>query len=186
VNSESQALVFIGYKRPNATHADDLVFDVLSLILAGGRTGMLERDLVRERKLALAAPNVPTFPAGKYTNLFATLIAPAGGVTVEENEKAFEEILEKLKSAPVDEATLDRVRAKARGGLLRRLENNSGLAALLSVFHAQYGTWQRLFTALNDLEKIKPEDVMRVAREHLIDRNKTVVSLGPASQGGSK
>jgi predicted Zn-dependent peptidase len=186
VENENLSLMFIGYKRPDATHRDDLAFDVISLVLAGSRTGMLDRELIRDRKIAVAAPNVPTFPAGKYPNLFATLLAPASGATLEENEKAFKEIIEKIKTTPVDAETLDNIRSRARGGLLRRLESNSGLANLLPIFHAQYGTWQRLFTALDDVEKVTPDDILRAAREYFVDRNLVVTVLGPQVAGGAK
>ena len=36
-------------------HEDDPVFDIVSEILSSGRTGLLYQDLVRDKKLALAA-----------------------------------------------------------------------------------------------------------------------------------
>ena len=44
---------------------------------------------------------------------------PVVGHTVEENEKAGYEILERLKKEKVDEATLDRVKTKLRAALIR-------------------------------------------------------------------
>jgi zinc protease len=182
----NQPLILIGYRRPNAASADDLVFDVLSLLLGRGKTGLLEKDLVQTKKVALATPNVPTFPAGDYPNTFAILLATAPGSTVEENEKALADVIEDLRTKPIDTATLERIRIRARSGLIRRIETNSGLAGLLPLFHEQYGTWERLFTALDDLDKVSPADIMRVASQYFVDKNKVVAVLGPEPKEGAR
>ena len=58
---------------------------------------------------------------------------PQAGHTIEENEKAILEILERLKREKVDDATLQRVKTKVRAGLIRQLDSNSGLASQLPV-----------------------------------------------------
>ena len=46
----SQPLLMIGYKRPDQYNKDDPVFDVISGILSSGRTGMLYKELVRDKQ----------------------------------------------------------------------------------------------------------------------------------------
>src|ERR1700682_3736060 len=52
VQSPAQPFMAIGYKRPNQTDKDDPVFDVLGEILAGERTGLLYKELVREQRIS--------------------------------------------------------------------------------------------------------------------------------------
>src|ERR1700731_4133163 len=101
VESPSQPLLAIAYKRPNQLDKDDPGFDVLGDILAGGRTGLLYKELVRDKKISLAAFAQPTFPGGKYPNLFLFFVVPNLGHTVEENEKACYEAIERLKKDTV-------------------------------------------------------------------------------------
>ena len=75
------------------------MFDVLGEILAGERTGLLYTDLVRDKKIALGAAAEASFPGGKYPNLFLFFLVPNQGHTVEENEKACYQIIERLKTA---------------------------------------------------------------------------------------
>ncbi len=111
VESPSQPLLFVGYKRPDQLNKEDPVFDVISGILSSGRTGLLYKDLVRDKQIALEAEvGDDTFPGGKYANLFLFFLAPAAGHTTAENEKAFYEVLEKFKSQKVDDMTLTRVK----------------------------------------------------------------------------
>ena len=174
VDSPSQPLLVIGYKRPDQYDKDDAVFDVMSEILSGGRTGLLYEDLVRDRKLALEAETGDSFPDSRYPNLFIFFVAPALGHTVEENQKALDELLARFEAQKVDAQTLERVKTKARAGVIRRLDNNPGLASLLTAYYAAYGDWRKLFTSLDDIDKVTADDVQRVARQYLVTPSRTV------------
>jgi predicted Zn-dependent peptidase len=173
VDSPSQPTLMIGYKRPDQNDKDDPVFDIISEILSGGRTGLMYQTLVRDKKLALEAETSDTFPDGRYPNLFLFFVTPALGHTVEENEKALEELLEGFKAQKVDAQTLARVKIKARASVIRRLDNNEGLASLLTANYAAYGDWRKLFTSLDDLDKVTAEDVQRVAQKYLVTPSRT-------------
>ena len=150
-------------------------FDVIAGILSSGRTGLLYKELVRDKKIAVAAQAGATFPSGKYANLFVLLAVPAPNHTIEENEKAIYEVLERLKKEKVDEATLTRVKTKLRAGLLRQLDSNSGLASQLPFYEVMYGDWRVMFTGLDDIEKVTAEDVQRVVKQYFTDEARTVV-----------
>ncbi|MEO7650682.1 MAG: pitrilysin family protein, partial [Bryobacteraceae bacterium] len=185
VESQSQPLMFIGYKRPDQYDKDDAVFDVITTVLASGRTGVLHKEMVRDRKLSLAAVSGATFPGGKYPNLFIFLLVPSPGKTVEENEKAFYEILEKFRNERIDDATLARVKTKARAGLIRQLDSNSGLASMMTTAHVAYGNWREVFTALEKLDKVTAADVQRVAHQYFVPSQRTVaVTTAAAKQSG--
>src|SRR5579884_3998937 len=76
IESPSQPLIVIAYKRPDQYDKDDPAFDVMADILAGGRTGMLYTDMVRDKKIALGAFAEATFPGGKYPGLFLFFLVP--------------------------------------------------------------------------------------------------------------
>jgi predicted Zn-dependent peptidase len=179
VESAAQPFMVIAFKRPNQNDKDDPVFDVLGDVLAGGRTGLLYKDLVRDKKIALGAFAQPTFPGGKYPDLFIFFLVPNSGHSIEENEKACYEIIERLKTEKVDEATLQRIRTKIRAGLIRKLDSNSGMAEEMTSYYVNYGDWRKLFTGIEDIEKVTADDVQRVARQYLIPQTRTVVYTVP-------
>jgi predicted Zn-dependent peptidase len=174
VESPSQPVLVLGYKRPDQFSPDAAALDVAAGILSSGRTGLLYRELVRDRRIALAAQAAPSFPAGKYKNLFVFLLAPALGHTVEENEQTFYELLERFRNEKPDPDALARVKIKSRAGLIRRLSNNAGMAALLAAYHADYGDWRKLFRELEEIDKVTAEDVQRVTRLYFVPENRTV------------
>jgi len=179
VESPAQPFMAIGYKRPDQTEKDDPVFDVLAEVLAGERTGLLYKELVRDKKIALGAFAQASFPGGKYPNLFLFFLVPNMGHTVEENEKACYEIIEKLKTQKVDEATLNRIKTKVRAGVIRRLDSNSGMAEALTFYHVAYGDWRKMFRGIDEVAKVTPDDIQRVARQYLTQENRTVAYTIP-------
>jgi predicted Zn-dependent peptidase len=185
VEDPSQPLLFVGYHRPEGTHPDDAALDVLSGVLSSGRTGILYKELVRDKKLALAADTGPTFPSGKYPSLFVYFGLPNQGKTVEELEKAWEEIIGRIQKNGVDEAAVKRVKVKMRAGLLRALDNNAGLANQLASTWMTYGDWRKMFTQIEELDKVTPADVQRVAKTYFTASNKTVgVTVQPKKEEG--
>jgi predicted Zn-dependent peptidase len=186
VESQSQPLTVIGYKRPDQYDKDDAVFDALSIILTSGRTSLLYQDLVQDKRLALRADCAPTFPDGRYPNLFVFVIMPAQGHTVEENQQELDAALARLASQRVDDATMRRVKTKVRAGVISQLDSNAGLASLLTRYYAAYSDWRRLFTAIDDISKVTAADVQRVAGQYFTKKNRTVAYTTLAGAGGSK
>jgi predicted Zn-dependent peptidase len=174
---QSQPLEMIAYHRPDEYDKDDPVYDVLSGILSGGRTGLLYRHLVRDKKLALEAGAAAQIPGGKYPNLFLFFLVPNMGKTLEENEKALFSVLDELSKNKVDEASLARVKTKTRANLIRSLDSNSGLAQVLAAYHADYGDWRKLFTDVDDINKVTADDVQRVAKALFDPAQRTAVYI---------
>ena len=127
VESPSQPLALIGYKRPDQFDKDDPVFDAIAMILSSGRTSMLYKDMVQEKRLALGVQAIPTFPDGQYANLFVFFLAPAQGHSIEENQRELDALLGRFEAKPVDAETLARVKTKARALVIGRLDSNAGL-----------------------------------------------------------
>lgn len=188
VESPAQPFMIIGYKRPDQYSKDDATLDVLSEILSGGRTSAIYRDMVRDKQIALGAGAQSTFPGGKYPSLFLFYVAPSSGHSVDENEKELDRLIEQAKKEKPDEESLQRVKTKLRAGLIRQLASNSGLASELCSYAVNFGDWRRLFTELEDYDKVTADDVQRVARTYLIPDHRTVAyTFAPpgAPSGGS-
>jgi predicted Zn-dependent peptidase len=174
VASPAQPFLAVAYQRPDQYSPDDAAIDVLSEVLSGGRTGIIYKDMVRDKKIALGAGTQSTFPSGRYPSLFLFFAAPASGHTVEENEKGLYEIIERMKREKIDAATLQRIKTKLRADLIRKLDSNSGLASELCSYSVNYGDWRKLFTELDDYNRVTAEDVQRVAKTWLIPSTRTV------------
>ncbi len=164
VESPSQPLAVIGYKRPDQYDKDDPVYDVLAMILSSGRTGLMYKNLVEDKKVALAAEAISTYPDGRYPNLFVFFLVPSLGHTVNEDEAALNDLLTKFVAKPVDAETLQRVKTKVRAQVIRQMADNASLAKLLTAYYGAYGDWRKLFTSIDEINRVTAADVQRVAR----------------------
>jgi predicted Zn-dependent peptidase len=66
VASPAQPFLVIAYKRPDQYSKDKAALDVLEQILSGGRTSIIYKEMVRDKKIALGAASYATYPGGKY------------------------------------------------------------------------------------------------------------------------
>jgi predicted Zn-dependent peptidase len=188
VASPAQPFLIIGYKRPDQHSSDDAAIAVLDSLLSDGRTGRIYTDMVRDKQIALGAGSQPEFPGGKYPSLFLFFVALSSGHSVEENEKEVYRIIEEAKTTKADAAALDRIKTKLRADLIRKLASNSGLAAELCSYYVNYGDWRKLFTELDDYNKVTAEDVQRAAKTYLVDDHRTVAYtfVPPSEKGDAK
>ncbi len=186
VEAQSQPLFAAGYKRPSALDKDDVLFDVLATLLGSGRTSYFNKELVQDKKIALAAQVAPNFPGSKRDNLFILFGVPNAGKTTEELEKEMYAIVDRLKTQKVPEADLKRVKTQLRAQLLRSLDSNGGMAQNLATVKALFGDWRMLFKQLDEIDKVTPDDIMVAAKKYFVPKNRTVATLVNAKPAKSE
>ena len=54
--------MIIAYKRPDRHSADDAALSVLDAVLSDGRTGIIYKDMVRDKQIALGAGSAAAIP----------------------------------------------------------------------------------------------------------------------------
>ena len=170
----AQPFVLIGYHKPGINHPDDAVFDAITDIVGMGRTSRLYRSLVKEKKIAVVASGFQGLPGNKYPGLFLFYAMPSRGHTHQECEQAIYEEIEKLKAELVTPEELAKAKTRARAGLIRQLDSNSGLAAQITFYEVVTGDWRNLFKQLDKIERVTAEDIQRVAKEYFTKKNRSV------------
>jgi predicted Zn-dependent peptidase len=167
--------LLIGWHCPAIGHPDCLALDVMTSILSSGRTSRFSRSIVDDKKLASRVRIGSS--SSRYADLIVASATPMQPHTCEEVELAIYEEIEKLKSEPVTEWELQKIKNQLDAGFIRRLNSNMGIAWRLADNYAKTGDWRFLLTSYENLKKVTADDVMRVAREYFIPENRTVVTL---------
>ncbi len=106
--------------------------------------------------------------------LFTVFAAAAEGVTAERLEKGILEEIEKIGREGVEERELRKVKNQQRVKLFRQLETISGKANHLGTYEVFFGDYSKLFAAPAEFEKVKAEDIQRVAKQYFTRQNRTV------------
>ena len=155
------------------------MYSAIGSLLSEGRSSRLYRNLVRDKKIAVDAGGFSGFPGDKYPGLFLFYAYTAPGHTNEEVEQALGEETIRLKESPVSLVELDGVKRRARANLIRRLDDNSGLAQALGQWQGLTGDWRNLFKQLDRIEAVLPTDIQRVAKATFTTNNRTVGVIEP-------
>ena len=182
------ARVDIVYKVPPRLTADDDALQVLSTVLAGGRSSRLFQQIVREQQIA------PAVQAGRDgalgPGLFRVIGTVVPGKTPAALEAAVYAEIEKVKAGPIEEWEIEKARNNAKRAVVGGLTSSLTRAIQLADFAASFGDTELINRRVERIAKVTAADVQRVARTYLVPENRTVVTTMPKTAmktpGGDK
>lgn len=177
VSFSARQQLAIGYHKPTLPSFDDYVFDVIENILSQGRTSRLYKALVETKGLAESVQAKNGWPGVRYPNLFAIFATPRDPHTSAELEKEIYQEIESIKTEAVSSQEIEKTKNQLKADFIRGLASNSGLANKLSYYEMLAGDYRYLVNHINFIEKITPDDIMRVANKYLTKENRTVATL---------
>lgn len=174
---DAEPRVMIAYHKPTLPAFDDYVFDVIDYLLySSGRSARLYKRLIKKDRIASSIKLYST-PGSRFPNLLFMEVVPIHPHTTEEVEAAIYDEIERLKTEPVSEHELQKVKNQLLANFIRGLSSNEGLAEQLAYFQLIAGDWRYIVTHRQVVDQITPEDIMRVARTYLTRQNRTVATL---------
>ena len=173
---DAEPSLMMGYHKPTFPAKEDAAASVLSSILSSGRTSRLNKDLVQEKQLAVSV-FAGSGPGVRYPNLFTFNAAPRYPHTVEEVEKAILEHVERVKTEPVTERELQKVKNSLEASYIRSMSSNMGLAMTLTRYQLLFGDWKLYLKYKDILAAITAQDVMDFAKTYLTTENRTTAFL---------
>jgi predicted Zn-dependent peptidase len=172
---DANPAVRIGWHCPPFGHPDNAVLDVLTSVLSSGRTSRFNKQIVEEKKLASRAYIWSS--SSRYTNLIVASATPIQPHTCEEVELAIYEEIDKLKTEPVSEWELQKIRNQLDAGFIRGMNSNMGLAWRLCFYQAMADDWRYLMEYYEELKAVNANDIMNAANKYLQPEKRTVVTL---------
>lgn len=173
VEDPSQPLYLVGWHVPDATNPDMPALYALIDYLGGGRTSLLYKNLVKEKKIAVDVGAFPDFPGEKYPTMIAAYAFPATGHTGEECETQVLAEVERLKTELLPNEEVEKIKARAKAQFINQLNSNQGLALQLCSYQTIWGDWHEMFKSYDRINKVTAEDIQRVAKEYLTETNRT-------------
>ncbi len=160
-------------------HRDRYVFDVIAALLSGS-TGRLRQRIVLEQKLGVGAAAAQD--AQRWAGSFSVYAEAQEGIPLESLEAAVLGELERLKTEPVSERELQKVKNQLVAASLRNLENPFFLNFQLLIYEGM-GSWRHLEEWPERTLAVTADDIQRVAARYFIPENRTVARY-ERRQGG--
>ncbi|MBV9067013.1 MAG: insulinase family protein, partial [Methylobacteriaceae bacterium] len=149
--------------------------EVLTHLLGGGHTSLLYRELVVERKLAVA---VGAYYMG--TSLDATRLwiyaMPTPGTNLDELDRALDEVIARMADHPVDDADLVRARTRLVADAIYAQDNQASLARWYGASLATSLTIEDITRWPERIEAVTAQDVQKAARTWL-DKRRAVTGF---------
>jgi len=173
----SLPIYIAAYHVPNWQSADSFPLAVLSVILGGGRSARLQKTLVEEKALVLAADADYNRTAHDPPLLTLSMrIAPEK--PWQDAETVLFQEVEKLKTVRVTDIELERAKNLVEAQFVYGQDSLFYRAMQLGLY-AALGDWTLISTVIPGIRAVTAAEVQRVAHTYLRDENRTVGILIP-------
>jgi zinc protease len=172
--------LLIYYHVPNVRSSDGFALDVLSVILAGGRSSRLHKDLVYDKRIARSV-DADYDGLAIDSTIFSVTAQVMPDKDPAEVERAIYDALEHVKAQPVGDKELEKAKNQIEAAFVFGQDSVFGQAMRVGRFEATAG-WQLLDRYLDGIKKVTPDDILRVSRRYLDADQRTVGTLIPTKE----
>lgn len=175
INRDTQVeMITIAYHIPNYEDKDQVALSALSELLSSGKSSLLQKILVDEKKLvnSVYAYNIELKDPGLF--LFSAVCNE--GIKAKDVEKEILKIIKLVKDGDVSKKDIEKIKINTKADFIFSLESSTSVASILGSYFVR-GNIKPLFEYESDLDKLKKEDIINVAKKYLTKDNSTTVIL---------
>lgn len=165
-------VLVVAFLTPSACDARFKVFDVVSDLLATGKSSRLNRELVERQRLFLSIDACVLPRLGQGMLLIEGV--PAEGVSMEQAEQALRTEVDKLRTQPILKRELEKTLNKFEASLAAQRSDCQAVAMQLA-YYTMLGSPQTYNNELAAYRALTPRDVQQTIDEALHWRNAYVV-----------
>lgn len=169
--------VIQAYHIPAMGTKDAYAVDMLSTLLANGQSSRLYKALVDEQQKALHAANFPM--SLENPGLMINLAICNMGVTPEELEASLNAEIEKVKNEVMSDLEFQKLRNQVENDFISGYSTMAGIAEALANYQMYYGDANLINTEIERYMNVTKEDVQRVAKKYLTEKNRVVLYYLP-------
>ncbi|MCH8056104.1 MAG: insulinase family protein, partial [Deltaproteobacteria bacterium] len=172
--------LLIYYHVPNVIDPDSFALDLLSVILAGGRSSRLYQDLVYQKRLARRVD-------ADYDGLSVdpTIFSITAQVMPEKDpaevERAIDILLDRVRTKLVNGREVEKAKNQVEAAFVFGQDSIFGQAMRIGQYESS-ARWQLLDSYLAGIRKVTPGDIMNVAKKYLDPDRRTVGILIPIKE----
>jgi zinc protease len=176
--------ILLFYHAPNLKSPDSYALDVLSVVLAGGRSSRLYHDLVYQKRIVRSIDadyNGFSIDPGGFT-VTAQLMP---GKEAAEVEREIDLLLEKVKAEPISDRELQKAKNQIEAAFVFAQDSIFGQAMKIGYYEA-IGGWRLMDSYIDGIRRVSRQDIQRVAKQYLDRDRKTVGIMIPTAAAKSQ
>jgi zinc protease len=172
--------ILMYYHAPNLQSPDTYALDLLSVVLAGGRSSRLYHELVYEKRLA-SSVDADYSGVSIDPTVFSVMAQVMPGKEPAQVESEIDNLLDKVKAELVTERELEKAKNQIEAAFIFGRDSIFGQAMKIGYYEAA-GDWRLMDKYLDGIRKVTREDVQRVAKAYLDRDRRTVGVLIPIKE----
>ena len=160
---------------------DPYALAVLSAALSGHDNSRLNRELVRNKRLANSA-SASYDPISRGPELFAIGATTAKGQSVSDLEKGIWQTIQEIAVNGITEAELKRIKTQLLASQIYKRDSIFAQAMEIGSAEIAHVSWKNLDRIIERIQQIQSEQVKAVAKQYFIVDTLTVVTLDPQAR----
>lgn len=169
--------IVAAYRTPSFKERDAYVLDMISQYLSGGKSSVLYKKLVDDKKQALAvqAVNISQEDYGVYA-LFGL---PLGDVPLQDLLAEMDEEVVKIQNELISERDFEKLQNQFESQFVNSNSSVEGIANSLARYYMLYGDTNLINSEIDIYRSITREEIQAVAKKYLNPNQRAVLEYLP-------
>ncbi|TCP28042.1 putative Zn-dependent peptidase [Tenacibaculum skagerrakense] len=168
------------YRTPSMKTKDSRVLDMISSYLSTGRSSVLYKKLVDDKKMALQAGAINLSQEDYGTYILYAL--PLGKVSLADLTKEIDAEIVKLQNDLISEKDYQKLQNQFENRFVNSNSSVEGIANSLARYNVLYGDTNLINTEIDIFRSITREDIREVARKYLNPNQRLVMEYLPEAK----
>jgi len=172
--------IMAAYRTPSMKTRDSRVLDMISSYLSTGRSSVLYKKLVDEKKMALQAGAINASQEDYGTYILYGL--PQGDTKLEDIIAEIDEEIVKIQTDLISEKDFQKLQNQLENNFVNSNSSVEGIASSLATYHVLYGDTNLINTEIDIYRSITREEIREVAKKYLNPNQRLTLEYLPEAK----
>jgi len=172
------------YNLPRKDSPDSYALNMLSTYLAGGKSSLLNKEVVDKQQKAVQVMAMPLDL--EDGGLFLFLGIANMGIGADSLEISIDQQIDKLQANGITDKDFAKLKAQVENSVVNRFASVAGIAESLAEAKVYYGDANEINNELQKYNRVTKEDIQRVAKQYLRKEGRVVLHYLPKNEQKAK
>lgn len=177
-------MVVTAYRTPSMKTRDARILDMISTYLSDGKSSVLYKKLVDDKKMALQV-SAFNYSQEDYGTYFIYGL-PMGSATTETLVSEIDAEIVKLQNELISEKDFQKLQNKFENNYVSANASVEGIADNLATYYLLYGDINLINTEIDIYRSITREEIREVAKKYLNPNQRLLLNYEPAKEKAQK